>query len=134
MKKLLVVIIYLFAISVSAAVDNLTYQYQSITIAGRAYQARIPNGFILEVLTTKLDRPRLFTFAENGDLFIGSKSGAVYRLPPPYTAVSVLVVLDNYPHSVAFRQNEILVARTDGLYHSPYRPGQSQLSKDSFSL
>ena len=45
----------------------------------------MPKGYRLELLTSALDGPRLLTFAPNGDLFIGSKSGKVYRLAPPYT-------------------------------------------------
>src|SRR4030065_39698 len=71
---------------------------------------------------------RLPPFAGNGDLFIGSKSGKVYRLPPPYTAPEVLVTLDDYPHSVAFRRDEILIARTNGVYRAPYRPGQQRIA------
>ena len=134
MRISLVILSYSFLLLANAAVESIDYQYQTITIAGRNHQARIPQGYTLELLTTKLDRPRMFAFAPNGDLFIGSKSGAIYRLAPPYTKVSVFVTLDGYPHSVAFRKNEMFIATTAGLYHSPYFPGQTHLSKDSLSL
>ncbi len=110
------------------------YQEQLITVAGTQRAVQVPAGFRLELLTAALDSPRLLTFAGNGDLFIGSKSGHVYRLPPPYTAPEVLVSLFGYPHSVAFRPDEILIARTNGLYHAPYRPGQNKLNPDAVKL
>jgi len=78
-------------------------------------------------LLSHLDAPRMLTFAANGDLFAGSKSGKVYRLAPPYTRAEVLVQLDDYPHSVAFRPDEILIAQTNGVYRAPYRPGQAKI-------
>lgn len=117
-----------------AATEALTYQEQVLVIAGERRVAQVPTGYRLELLTDKLDGPRLLTFAANGDLFIGSKSGKVYRLPPPYTTPTVLVTLSGYPHSVAVREAEILIARTDGLYHAPYRPGQKRLAPEQLQL
>ena len=117
-----------------AATDPLTYDEQTLTVAGRAQTVRVPKGYRLELLSDKLDGPRLLTFADNGDLFIGSRSGKVYRVPPPYTAPEVLVALEAYPHSVAFRKNEVLIARTDGLYRAPYRPGQKRVAPDEVRL
>lgn len=117
------------------AVDApLAYEQQAITVGGARQVARVPKGYRLELLSDALDGPRLLTFGANGDLFIGSKSGNVYRLTPPYTAPQVLVKLDDYPHSVAFRGNEILIARTHGLYRAPYRPGQARLAPDAVTL
>lgn len=108
----------------------LSYHTQELDVGVfGAPQATIPSGYVLELLTKKLDSPRLLSFANNGDLFIGSKSGKVYRLPPPYTEPEVLVELDNYPHSVALREGELFIAQTDGLYRAPYRLGQKRLSK-----
>ena len=106
----------------------LEYRQQAITVEGVTRQVRLPQGTSLEVLTTELDGPRLLSFAPNGDLFIGSKSGNVYRLAPPYTRPGVLVRLDDYPHSVVLRGNEILIAQTDGLYRALYRPGQARIA------
>lgn len=118
----------------AAGTAPLDYVQQSVTVDGSVQKARLPRGYVLEVLTTDLDRPRLPAFAPNGDLFIGSGSGAVYRLPPPYTAPVLLARLPGYPHSVAFREGEILIARTDGLYRAPYEPGQARLEPDRVRL
>ncbi|MEJ2573013.1 MAG: PQQ-dependent sugar dehydrogenase [Gammaproteobacteria bacterium] len=112
----------------------LAYHEQQLDLDGERRSVEVPNGFKLELLTAALDAPRLLTFSANGDLFIGSKSGRVYRLPPPYTSPEVLVTLDDYPHSVAFRKNEILIARTDGLYRAPYHPGQKRINPKAVTI
>ena len=126
----------LFCVSVvaQASTESLTYLNQSISLNGERSVARVPQGYRLELLTTALDGPRLMTFAGNGDLFIGSRSGNVYRLPPPYMTPEVLVEFGGYPHSVALRKNEILIARTDGVYRAPYRLGQKNLERSALKL
>ncbi len=116
-----------------AGTDMLTYEEQTLTLDEKRRTVRVPKGYRLELLS-RLDEPRMLTFAANGDLFAGSKSGKIYRLSPPYTKAEVLVQLDDYPHSVAFRQGEILIARTNGLYRAPYRPGQSTIAPDTVAL
>lgn len=122
----------LWMMSVSAA--PLQYETQTVEIAGAKHSVRLPKGYRLEFLTPALEQPRLMTFATNGDLFIGSRSGKVYRLPPPYTTPQVLVTLNDYPHSVALREGEILIAQTIGLYHAPYKLGQSQIAPEAVRM
>lgn len=124
----------LFMSWAAAGTAPLDSVQQSVMVDGSVQKVRLPRGYVLEVLTTDLDRPRLPVFAPNGDLFIGSGSGAVYRLSPPYTAPTLLARLPGYPHSVAFRKGEILIARTDGLYRAPYEPGQARLEPDRVRL
>lgn len=93
--------------------------------AASVRKAQLPPGFELELLVADLDGPRMLTFASNGELLIGSKSGRIYRLLPPYREPEVLLRLDNYPHSLALRPGELLIAQTDGIYRVPYRPGQA---------
>jgi len=116
-----------------AGVAVLVYQEQTLTLDGERRTVRVPKGYRLELLSL-LDAPRMISFAANGDLFAGSRSGKVYRLPPPYTKPEVLVQLDDYPHSLAFRENEILIVRTDGLYHAPYKAGQASIQTSSVQL
>ncbi len=117
-----------------AGTESLSYEEQTVALGdGQRATARVPKGYKLEFLTA-LDGPRLLTFAPNGDLFVGSKSGNVYRLPPPYIKPEVLVSLGGYPHSVAFRQGEILIARTNGLYRAPYKLGQKQIVPNDVTL
>lgn len=116
-----------------AGTEALAYDEQTLILDGERRTVHVPKGYQLELLSL-LDAPRMLTFAANGDLFAGSQSGKVYRLPPPYTKPEVLVQLGDYPHSVAFRQNEILIARTNGLYRAPYRLGQGKIAADSVVL
>jgi glucose/arabinose dehydrogenase len=74
-----------------------------LEFGGNTYALEIPFGFRLKLLTKALQSPRLLTFAPDGDLFIGSKSGRVYRLRPPYRKAEVPANLGGYPHSVGFR-------------------------------
>src|SRR3990167_5170171 len=93
---------FLLFLCVAAAMANatsepLTYEEQTLHVGGTRQVARVPKGYRLTLLADKLDGPRLLTFADNKDLFIGSKSGMIYRVPPPYNLPEVLVRLDGYP-------------------------------------
>ena len=132
-KFILPLLLCLACAPAQAGTATLAYEDQTLILDGKSRTVRVPKGYRLELLS-RLDEPRMLTFAANGDLFAGSKSGKVYRLPPPYTKPEVLVQLGDYPHSVAFRQGEILIARTDGVYRAPYRPGQSVIAPDAVEL
>lgn len=117
----------LVSAAVSADITPLGHRVQTLVVEGVTREVRVPAGYTVEVLVTHLGGPRLMTFGENGDLFVGSRSGNVYRIPPPYTSARVLVELNDYPHSVALRPGEIFIAQTGGLYRAPYWPGRSEL-------
>ncbi|MFZ2163122.1 MAG: sugar dehydrogenase [Sideroxyarcus sp.] len=116
-----------------AGTQSLSYELQTLSVEGKSMSVRVPSGYRLEWLAA-MDAPRMLTFAANGDLFAGSRSGKVYRLPPPYTKTEVLVETGDYPHSVAFRKGEILIAKTDGVYRAPYREGQSGIARAALTL
>ena len=42
--------------------------------------------------------------------------------------------MGGYPHSVAFRPGEILIAKTDGFYVAPYQLGQATISPNVVKL
>lgn len=129
MKKTFIFFLFIMVSGVATPSDvPLEYQRQHMVLNGETVEVRLPKGYRLELITDKLDAPRLISFAANGDLFMGSRSGHVYRLPAPYRQPEILVELDDYPHSVAFREGEILIAQTGGIYHAPYQPGQKTLS------
>lgn len=119
---------------VRAAPEPLRLVEQRILVAGIERTVRVPEGFVLEVAATGLAGPRLATVGPGGDLFIGSRSGHIYRLPAPYQRAQSLVVLSGYPHSVAFRDGQILIARTDGLYRAPYSAGQTAIEPRTVEL
>ena len=104
----------------------LTYRNSHIVFAEARFPIRIPQGMVFEYLV-QLDGPRLMTFLPNADLLIGSQSGNIYRLVPPYTEAQSLVLLSDYPHSVAFRDDVLYIARTGGLYRAAYKPGQEKI-------
>jgi len=101
----------------------------SFEVAGETHAVVIPSGYRLELLIEALQSPRLLTLAPDGDLFIGSKNGRVYRLRPPYREPEVFANPGGYPHAVAFRPGEILIAYKEGLYSAPYEPGRAPLRR-----
>jgi glucose/arabinose dehydrogenase len=113
---------------------GLAQSRQTLSVGGEDWVVEIPAGMRLELLTADLKTPRLMHFMPNGDLIVGSKSGNIYRLAPPYREADVLVRLSDYPHSVAWRDGKLLVAQTDGLYRAPYRPGQQHLEWRDFEI
>ena len=113
--------------AVMAGTEPLAYRTTDLEIDGKPHRVTVPVGYRIEVLATGMLGPRLLTFAPNADLYIGSKSGQLYRLQPPYREADILIQLDAYPHSIAFREGEILIAQTDGLYRAAYEPGQARI-------
>lgn len=117
-----------------ASTEAFSLEEQEISVGGKRRAVMVPVGYVLEVLTESLREPRMITFTGSGDLFVGSRSGEIYRLPSPYTEPEMLVKLSGYPHSVAFREGEILIARTDGLYRAPYLSGERRILKNDVTL
>lgn len=132
-------IIGILGLGLSAAVTQaaqspLSYQQQLFEYRNIQYPVTLLHGYRLELLTDKLDGPRLLTFTEQGELLIGSKSGNVYRLTPPYRQPQVLIKLPDYPHSIAVRKDEIYIAQTHGLYRAAYRAGQQRIDPADIKL
>ena len=107
---------------------------QVLTITGKSWPVAVPEGLQLELLTDKLEAPRLMEFLPNGVLLVGSRSGKVFRLEPPYTQASVLVELEDYPHSLAYREGELLIAQTDGLYRAAFTPNKTSIDWNDVEL
>ncbi len=112
----------------------LQYHKHSLMAEGRQHRVRVPKGYRLELLTTALDGPRMAHFDAQGVLWLGSHSGKIYRLYPPYRDAEVIANLPGYPHSLAIRGKEILIARTEGVWRGRrpargerLRPGDLQL-------
>ena len=103
-----------------APAEALFLQPQTINVNGIPYNVNVPQGYILEVLTTDVNRPRMLVFHPDGSLFAGSRSGNVYRLAPPYQTVEMLNSRFRYPHSVAFRGDQMFIASEEGLYQGQY--------------
>ena len=137
MIKLTTLTLGLFClISLSFAADRLSTS--TIKIGTKSYEVSLPNNYKLELVNDQLSRPRLFSFARNKDLFIGSRSGTIYHLKPPYTDVYAELKFGGYPHSIAFRysgdKTEVFVAETDGLYKATYKNKDFDLIRQDFKL
>ena len=117
-----------------AAPTRLEYVEQTLSVDGVEQTVSIPAGYRMEALVSDLGAPRLLTFGEDGELFIGSQSGEVYRLRPPYDKAELLLTLRGYPHSLARRKGELLIARTNGLYRITYQPGEKDLKVSDIGL
>jgi len=127
-KLLLPVILLCYA---AAAAGDSGYREEVLHIRGKDWTLRVPAGMQLDLLSDRLDGPRMLTFLPNGDLLSGSRSGRVYRLSAPYQRAEVLVSLADYPHSVAWRDGDLLIAQTDGLYRAPYSAGQRRIAPEA---
>nr|WP_298410413.1 PQQ-dependent sugar dehydrogenase [uncultured Halomonas sp.] len=93
-----------------------------VDVANTDHQLMAPPGTTISKVAD-LTTPRLISLGREGEMFIGSQAGRVYRLSPPYERAEVLVRFDNYPHSVAQRGDKLYVATTNALLTADYRPG-----------
>jgi glucose/arabinose dehydrogenase len=105
----------------------------SVTIGGSAYDVRLPRGYRLEFLVNLL-QPRFFVFGRSGEMFVGSRSGRVYRVDPSERRAEELVYLGGLPHSVAIRGDSLYVATTGELLETAYPTAAGALLKEDFSL
>lgn len=126
----------LLMVSVSSAPLKAELQYHTklLQLGSQQHSVRLPEGFQLELLTDQLEGPRMLSFSSDGELLIGSRSGAVYRLKPPYRQPETLIELDNYPHSVVVRDKHIFIAQTNGLYRAIYQTGQARIDPEQLQL
>ena len=103
----------------------------AFTVGPYTFAVQLPEGFVVEILSLELRGPRILHFYGER-LFIGSKSGSVYWLDPPYTQPNELVNLPDYPHSVVVKNNRIYVAQTGSVSSAPYSVDTVSLSADQF--
>ena len=93
--------------------------------------ATVPEGYQLELLNRTMERPRVIHF--HGDqLFIGSRSGNVYWMQPPYTEAITLVRLRDYPHSMVVHDGLLLVATTSAILATELPQTPTDLTAASF--
>ncbi|MDE0310497.1 MAG: hypothetical protein OXI60_11815 [Acidiferrobacterales bacterium] len=115
--------------------DNPVRLHEQILTHSRIGQVHVmvPENYQLEILNDQLRRPRLITFAPNGDMFIGSES-RVYLLKPPYEQAIDYLYLDGYPHSVAIRGEEMFIASTGALFKAHYKPETVRINAVDLTL
>lgn len=115
----------------SAWSQSLSLRTQTLPVGGVEREVSVSEGLVLETLSDTLRGPRFLAFAPDSALFIGSKSGRVYRLAPPYREPQIYLELPGYPHSVAFQGERLLIARSDGIFSAPWRAGLTRVDTDS---
>ncbi len=103
---------------------------QKIKISDRQHEVQAPKNYVLELISAELNRPRMMSFTQDKELLIGSSKGKIYRLRPPYQHVEVLVDVGGFPHSVAVRDQNLYVAKNDGVYQAAYQAGKTLKKKD----
>jgi glucose/arabinose dehydrogenase len=125
-------ILLIFQNSALFAVQEIVYESQKVKILNTKYNIKLPKSLKLDYLV-KLDKPRIISISKHNEMFIGSKSGYVYRLTAPYKKADKLVKLNNYPHSIVVRGGVIYIAQTNGLYRAPYKTGQKKITHSALS-
>lgn len=130
----LTAIVVIFARESPASAEALEYEEQIIELLGKKYRVRLPRGYRLELLSHGLDAPRMLAFGAAGEAIVGSLSGKVYRIAPPYREAEVLLQLHPYAHGVALRDGELLIGRNNGVYRIDYPDSRSPLSDEDLEL
>lgn len=133
-QKFLWLLLLMVSVSSTPLKAELQYHTKLLQLGSQQHSVRLPEGFQLELLTDQLEGPRMLSFSADGELLIGSRSGAVYRLKPPYRQPETLIELDNYPHSVLVRDKHIFIAQTNGLYRAIYKTGQARIDPEQLQL
>jgi len=88
---------------------------QVLTLDGVDVSVTLPQGYQIELVNTALSSPRIIHVHDN-NLYIGSRSGAVYQLRPPYNEPPIIIAnLNNYPHSVVVHENYLYVAQESSI-------------------
>ncbi|TFH85655.1 sugar dehydrogenase [Billgrantia azerbaijanica] len=103
---------------------------QTIEVAGTDQQLQAPEGVQVEKVAS-LDSPRMISIGLDGEMFIGSRSGGIYRSAPPYAQATTLAEIGDVPNSVIQRGDHLYVATTTALLKADYHAGAS-LSADDF--
>ncbi len=135
MKKLLPFLLFtlFFLVTSSRTCTALTLRTQTLTVNGYTVQLRVPEGIRVDFIAP-LNGPRFLTLGPGNELLVGSRGTDVYRLKWPYLSPETLINLTGRNHSVAYRNGEIFVAETGGLYSAPYSGPLTTLQPGDFSL
>jgi len=121
--------IWFYASSCISGQVPIQYETHVAEVGDSVFTVNVPKGYALDLLTTDMQRPRIFIFDQHGSMLVGSRSGHIYRLRPPYTNPEYILILADYPHSLAVRGEYLYIAQTSGLYRIPYKPTDSQLEE-----
>ncbi len=122
MSRLLYIFLLTLAGDLQAGQNSIQHDLHVAEVGDEIFPLEVPKGHQLELLTTDMQRPRLFIFDHAGNMLVGSRSGHIYRLEPPYNDPEPLLILPDYPHSLAIRNDYLYIAQTSSLSRIPYNP------------
>ena len=116
--------------AVAHPVEPIKRYVQPFALGQYIFEVSLPVGLKLELVSPQLERPRIITFGPDGVMWLGSQGGAIYRAEAPYDNPVVVGRHRDYPHSVAVRDGELLIATTSALFRSRWtRKGLMQPTK-----
>jgi len=130
--KILAFVLGLNFISVSPS-DSITLRSQTLNVNGNSIQLQVPSGLRVEFLAA-LNRPRFLALGPDEELIIGSRGANIYRMKKPYRTPEILVSLPGLNHSVVYREGQLFVAETSGLYAAAYSDSNTLLDSNDFAL
>ena len=103
----------------------------SLELDNYTFTAFHPPSFKLEAINLDLELPRIIHFYGER-ILIGSRSGNVYWMDPPYTETNILAEIEDYPHSVVVKDDYIYIATTSAIIRAPYSLQTQSLTKNQF--
>jgi len=106
-------------LSLLTAVLVPAHSGQEVEVAGNRFAVSHPPGYVLEAVNLELTGPRMLYF-HGDEILVGSRDDRIYRLFPPYEQAQTLAHLPLYPHSMLIRDDEIIIARTHGVFRARY--------------
>ena len=113
----------------SAHTQMFGYDEQLFETNDLSWRLIVPSGYTLELLV-EMEKPRMLTRTAGDVLLAGSSIGDIYRIKPPYDKVEIIAEPGGFPHSVAVRNDELLVGMTDGVYRAPLHEANSNKPLD----
>lgn len=113
--------------------QTISLRSQTLIVGNYSVELKVPSGLKVEFLTD-LDSPRFLSLGPQDEILIGSRGANIYRVSKPYRNSEVLVSLPGMNHSVVYREGQLFVAETAGLYVAEYGGPETMLTSDDFSL
>ena len=113
--------------------DGITLRSQTLTVNGHSIQLKVPSGLKVEFLAA-LNNPRFLALGPSEELIIGSRGANVYRVKKPYRIPEILVSLPGLNHSAIYREGQLFIAETAGLYAAAYSGPDTLLDSSDFIL
>jgi len=130
MKKIIVLICCIFFGSVDV-LYSLPLQSRNITVNGYSSELQVPLGMTVEYVAN-IGRPRAIALGPDGEMLIGSRGATIYRIPYPYSEAEILVTLQGYIHSAAYKEGRIYAAETGAVLAADYQGASTSLTAADF--